>query len=93
MCDAVWSLCQPQPWHYNTTQAQVYPNFLEIHPQTKCKGTQICCKHASISIETHETVLIILYSTNWMIIGLIGCIEYEQEGSKLPVMSKSWVSH
>ena len=50
-------------------------------------------KHASISIETHETVFVILYSTNWIIIGLFGGIEYEPEASKLPVMSQSWVSH
>ncbi len=87
MWDAVWSLCQPQPWHYNVTRAQVYPNFPKIHPQPTCKGTPIWRKHANISIETHETVFIIIYLTNWMIIGLFGGIEYEPEPSKLPVIS------
>ena len=65
------------------------PQFPQIHPQPTCKGTPICYKHASISITTHEIVFVILYSTNWMIIGLCGGIEYKPEDNKLTVMSQS----
>jgi hypothetical protein len=55
----------------------------------QCKGPPIYCKHASIRIETHETVFVIVLQSNWMIIGVIGSIEYEPEASKQPVMSQS----
>jgi hypothetical protein len=61
------------------------PIFIKSTPHPShvflCKGAPICCKHASISIETHETAFVVAYSSNWMNIGVIGSIEYEPEAS------------
>ncbi len=83
-------------------QSEAYVNYShDITMSLRLRSTPISQKstpnlHAKVPqyavnmltyIETHETVFIILYSTNWMIIGLFGGIEYEPEPSKLPVMS------
>jgi hypothetical protein len=46
MWDPVWSLLQPQPWHYSITRAQVYPQTPKSTPDLQrhitVKGGPIC---------------------------------------------------
>jgi len=42
MWDAVHGGLEPQPWHYNFTLAQPYPNFPKIHPnQHRCNSVRV----------------------------------------------------
>jgi hypothetical protein len=39
MWDAVYGDLEPQPWHYNITRAQTYPNYSKIHPDLQRRNS------------------------------------------------------
>ncbi len=84
MWDAVYGGLEPQPWHNNIIRASLYPNFSKLAPTPQ---RYLQCKGASI--ETHETLFVIVFhSTGWLLVWL-GAYNMNQK----PVNSQSWVCH
>ncbi len=76
MWNALHGGFEPQPWHYNITRAQVYPNIPKIHPQPaqalQCEsGPPIC---PSIAYQGAKTLCMHII---WMWNALHGGFEHQ----------------
>ncbi len=67
-----------------------FQNLATPHQRNSVRVSQ-CAVYMLASIETHKIVFAIVYSSNWMIVDVIGSIEYESETCKQPVMNQSLV--